>query len=79
MQVDTYCVKYRADGSIERYKARLVAWGFAHTYGIDYLETFAPVAKMNKIKVIFFSSCQLWLEFAAIWSEKFLGVLKEDI
>lgn len=52
--MDIYCVEYRADGSIERYKAMLVTRGFTHTNGIDYLETFAPVAKMNKIKVIFF-------------------------
>ena len=41
--------KCNADGCIERYKMRLVAKGFTQTYGIDYQETFAPIAKLNSI------------------------------
>jgi hypothetical protein len=44
-----YKIKFKTDGSIERHKTRLVAQGFTQTCGIDYKETFAPVAKMNTI------------------------------
>ena len=47
-----FIVKYKYDGSLEWYKARLVANGFTQTYGIDYLEIFAPVAKLNSIRVL---------------------------
>jgi hypothetical protein len=47
-----FTVKHKVDGFTERYKARLVTKGFTQTYGIDYEETFAHIAKMNSIRVL---------------------------
>ena len=44
-----FTIKCKPDGSIERYKTMLVAKGFTQTYGIDYQDTFAPVAKIKSI------------------------------
>ncbi|OWZ10647.1 Copia protein [Phytophthora megakarya] len=46
------CVKRNADGSIEKYKGRLVAKVFMQQYGIDYTETFVPVVKYVTLRMI---------------------------
>ncbi|KAJ3481936.1 hypothetical protein NLJ89_g12173 [Agrocybe chaxingu] len=45
-------VKKNADGEIEKRKARLVARGFTQIYGLDYYETYAPVARLASFRLI---------------------------
>ena len=47
-----YKLKHAVDGSIEKYKARLVARGFSQKEGIDYEEAFAPVPRYTSIRTI---------------------------
>lgn len=47
-----YKIKYNSDSTVERYKARLVILGNNQVEGLDYKETFAPVAKMVTVRTV---------------------------
>ena len=47
-----YKIKTKVDGSVERYKACLVAKGFTQEYGIDYEETFTLVARLTSVRCL---------------------------
>ena len=47
-----YKIKHATDGSVEKYKARFVAKGFSQVKGIEYEETFSPIARCTSIRTI---------------------------
>lgn len=45
-------IKRKSDGSIERFKACLVAKGYTQTEGLDYFDIFSPAAKITTVRLV---------------------------
>ena len=75
-----FTLKYRPDGSVDRYKARLVAKSYTQTYDIDYFEMFSLVARMNSIRILLSIDVNLsWSLFQMDVKNAFLyGDLQEE-
>ena len=75
-----YKVKINADGTPERYKARLVAQGFSQRQGVDYDETFCPVVRSESVRTVIALSAQnnLKLHQLDITTAFLNGILQEE-
>ncbi|KAG8472606.1 hypothetical protein CXB51_034394 [Gossypium anomalum] len=76
-----YKAKQNADGSLNKLKARLVVKGFSQKYGLNYFETYAPVARLDKIRLIIgFAAQRNWNIHQLDVKSAFLnGILEEEI
>ena len=74
-------IKHVADGNIEKYKSRFVAWGFSQKEGIDYEETFEPIARYTSIRsVLALAAVMKWKIHQMDVKTDFLnGVVEEEV
>jgi len=76
-----YKSKFAADGSLEKHKACLVAKGYAQQHGIDFEETFSPVARFKTMRIVLaLAAQQQWPVYQFDVKSAFLnGELQEEV
>lgn len=76
-----YKTKLNELGEVDKYKARLVVKGYSQQHGIDYTEVYAPVARMDTVRMIIaFAAQRGWNLYQLDVKSAFLqGELKEDV
>lgn len=63
-----YRTKFHPDGSMNKYKARLVVKGYAQMFGVDLSDTFAPIAHLDSIRMLLaLSAVNLLWARESIW------------
>lgn len=74
-------IKHNADGTIQHYKAHLVAQGFTQTLGVDFFETFSPVIKPATTRIILtLAASYQWPVHQLNFNNAFLnGILEEKV
>lgn len=74
-------IKYNSDGSVNKLKARLVVKGYSQEYGVDFSDTFAPVARYDTIRLLVALAAKTgWkIHHLDVKSAFLNGVLEEDI
>ena len=74
-----YWTKCKADRSIDKHKACLVARGFTQVYGVDYLDTYSPIAKLTSFRTILaLAACFDWEVECFNFNAAYLNGEQED-
>ena len=76
-----YKTKLKENGEVDKLKARLVAKGYVQQQGIDYTEVFAPVVRMDTVRMIMALVAQKgWTRYQLDVKSAFLhGELNEEV